>query len=209
MNFGSPLFLIGLSAAALPILIHLLTRDRIRRVAFPTLRFFSGASRHVLRRKKFREAILLVLRSLACALLAVAFARPLLSAEGVGRARTAMFRDVGRSFFLLMTYVPSSFLNVNPCGSSNCLRAVSKVTPFSDAVTFPCTPGSITKFTPVIFCRAEALSLPQLQATTMGSFIEDAPARDPEVTERAGEVGGVGRRGELRNNRWWNRRSGT
>ena len=89
VTFASPLFLIGLSAAALPILIHFLPRDRIRRVAFPTLRFFSGASRHVLRRKKLREAILLALRSLACALLAVAFARPLLSAEGAARARTA------------------------------------------------------------------------------------------------------------------------
>ena len=80
MRFVNPLFLIGLGGAALPLLIHLLTRDRIRRVPFSSLRFFLRSSSRILKRKKFQEAILLLLRTIICALLAVAFARPLLTA---------------------------------------------------------------------------------------------------------------------------------
>ena len=83
MVFLNRYFLIGLVGAAIPILIHLLTRDRVRRVAFSTLRFFANVSRNVLRRKRIYEMILLAMRTAACALLAIAFARPFLqSGEG-------------------------------------------------------------------------------------------------------------------------------
>src|SRR5512137_303096 len=83
MAFLNRYFLIGLAGAAVPILIHLLTRDRVRRVSFSTLRFFANVSRNVLRRKRIYEMILLAMRTAACALLAIAFARPFLaSGEG-------------------------------------------------------------------------------------------------------------------------------
>ena len=41
MSFLNPLFLLGLAAAAIPILIHLLTRRRPREVMFPSLEFLS------------------------------------------------------------------------------------------------------------------------------------------------------------------------
>ena len=78
MSFLSPYFLIGLAAVAVPLLVHLLTRDRVRREAFSTLRFFAKVSRKVLRRKRFREMLLLVLRAAVCGLLVLAFARPYL-----------------------------------------------------------------------------------------------------------------------------------
>ena len=76
MDFINPLFLVGLAGVALPVLIHILTRDRIKRVAFSTLRFFAGASATMLRRRRFEEMLLLAMRMTACGLLAVAFARP-------------------------------------------------------------------------------------------------------------------------------------
>ncbi len=78
MRFVNPMLLAGLCGALLPVVIHLLTRDRIRRVPFSTLRFFAGVSSRVLRRHRFREAVLLAARVLLCALAAVAFARPYL-----------------------------------------------------------------------------------------------------------------------------------
>jgi len=84
MSFLNRYFLIGLCGAAVPILIHLLTRDRVRRVAFSTLRFFANASRNVLRRKRIYEMILLAMRTAACALLAIAFARPFLRSGEAG-----------------------------------------------------------------------------------------------------------------------------
>ncbi|MGB2820724.1 MAG: BatA and WFA domain-containing protein, partial [Phycisphaerae bacterium] len=105
MGFLTPTFLVGLTGMLIPVLIHLLTRDRVRRVEFSTLRFFVKTSGRVLRRKRFREMILLLLRAVACGLLAVAFARPLLEDdepdEGleVVRARTArvILADVSAS----------------------------------------------------------------------------------------------------------------
>jgi hypothetical protein len=89
--FANPAFLVALAAVAVPLLVHLLTRDRVRRVAFSTLQFFQRASRRVLRRRKFREALLLALRAAVCALVALAFARPIFKtrdADAAG-ARTA------------------------------------------------------------------------------------------------------------------------
>lgn len=80
MRFLNPWFLIGVAAIAVPLLIHWLTRDRVRKVAFSTLRFFAAVSKKVLRRKKLREALLLAMRVAACGLLALAFARPLFRA---------------------------------------------------------------------------------------------------------------------------------
>lgn len=78
MGFANPYFLIGTVAATVPLLIFLLTRDRVRKVAFPTLRFFAGTSSTLLKRKRWYEILLLAMRMTLCALLALAFARPLL-----------------------------------------------------------------------------------------------------------------------------------
>jgi hypothetical protein len=76
MNFVNPLFLFALGAVAVPVLIHLLTRDRIQHAAFSTLRFFAKGAKLVVRRKKFEEMLLLLMRIALAALLAFAFARP-------------------------------------------------------------------------------------------------------------------------------------
>lgn len=82
MSFINPIFIIiGLAGIAVPILIHLLTRDQIKKVAFSTLRFFARNSQAVLRKKNFSELILIILRVLACVLLAIAFARPFFKAK--------------------------------------------------------------------------------------------------------------------------------
>ena len=81
-HFVNPTLLMGLAWVAAPVLIHLLLRDRVRRVAFGTLRFFGGVSKKMLRRKRFQELLLIALRTIACALVALAFARPILGALG-------------------------------------------------------------------------------------------------------------------------------
>jgi hypothetical protein len=84
LDFAQRVYLVaGLVGMALPILIHLLTRDRIRRVAFSTVRFFVKANRRILRRRKLQEMILLAMRAIACGLLGVAFAQPFLKAATV------------------------------------------------------------------------------------------------------------------------------
>jgi len=88
MRFYHPYFLVGVAAAMLPILIYLLTRQRIQEVAFSTLRFFAGVSASLIRRKRWQEALLLVLRVAVCVLAAVAFARPYLAHRDAEQAGT-------------------------------------------------------------------------------------------------------------------------
>ncbi len=81
MPFLKPSFLIALAVVLVPLIIHLLTRDQIKKVAFSTVRFFVGTSKNILRKKKIREALLLASRMIACGLIVLAFARPLFTKE--------------------------------------------------------------------------------------------------------------------------------
>ncbi len=76
MNFLNPLFLFGLGAAAIPILIHLFTRRRPRTVPFPSIEFLTEVHQSEIRRLKLKQWLLLLLRTLAIAALALAMARP-------------------------------------------------------------------------------------------------------------------------------------
>ena len=78
MSFLNPLFLIGLAAAAIPIIIHLFTRRRPREVRFPSLEFLTEVNQSEIRRLKLRQWLLLLLRALAIAALPLAMSRPAL-----------------------------------------------------------------------------------------------------------------------------------
>ena len=76
MNFLNPLFLFGLAAASIPIIIHLFTRRRPKEVRFPSLEFLSEVNQSEIRRLKIKQWLLLLLRTLAIAALAIAISRP-------------------------------------------------------------------------------------------------------------------------------------
>ena len=78
MTFLTPLYLLGLAAAAIPIVIHLLTRKRPRRIPFSSVAFLREVNVAQLRRFRLRELLLLALRVLAIALLTLALSRPAL-----------------------------------------------------------------------------------------------------------------------------------
>ncbi|HUV36951.1 MAG TPA: VWA domain-containing protein [Patescibacteria group bacterium] len=76
MNFLNPLFLLALAAVAVPLLIHIFSRRRVPEVPFSTLRFLRRSDRRSMRRINLRRLLLLILRMAAIALVALAFARP-------------------------------------------------------------------------------------------------------------------------------------
>lgn len=78
LSFLVPVFLLGGLAAAVPIALHLLRRERLPRVRFSDLRFLRGGRVEQTRRRRLRELLLLALRVAAILLLAAAFARPFL-----------------------------------------------------------------------------------------------------------------------------------
>jgi hypothetical protein len=76
MGLLAPAFLVGLAALAVPLLIHLIRRERHDAVEFPSLMFLSRIPQPVVKRRRIRNWWLFALRCLALILLAGAFARP-------------------------------------------------------------------------------------------------------------------------------------
>jgi hypothetical protein len=82
MNFLNPLFLFGLLAAAIPVVIHLFTRRRPRERPFPSLEFLAEVNQSEIRRLRLKHWVLLLLRTLAVAAIALAMARPAVRSAG-------------------------------------------------------------------------------------------------------------------------------
>ncbi len=78
ITFLAPVFLAGLAAIAIPILIHLTHRERKEAVPFPSLMFVRRIPYRTVRRQRIRHWLLFVMRCLAIVLIVGAFARPLL-----------------------------------------------------------------------------------------------------------------------------------
>src|SRR5436190_8302799 len=72
---------LGVAAAALPVLVHWLTRPRPVRLPLSTIRFVREAVRQRRARHRLRDLLVLALRTLAVLLLAWAVARPLLGRQ--------------------------------------------------------------------------------------------------------------------------------
>jgi len=76
MMFLNPWFLIGLAAAGIPVLIHLLNLKKLRTVEFSSLRFLKELQKSRIRTLRIRQLLLLILRTLVIVFLVLAFARP-------------------------------------------------------------------------------------------------------------------------------------
>lgn len=92
MTFLDPFVLLGLAAAAVPLLLHLFNLRRPRRVDFSSLEFLKSLQQRTMQRVRIKQWLLLLLRILAIASLVLAFARPTLTgnlAGTVGQTRTS------------------------------------------------------------------------------------------------------------------------
>ncbi len=77
-TFLNSAILLGLAAVAIPFLIHLFTRQKIKLIPFSTLRFLKELQKQQIRRLKLRQILLLILRALLILFLVLAFSRPAL-----------------------------------------------------------------------------------------------------------------------------------
>ena len=81
MGFLNPALFWGLGAISVPIIIHLLNRYRFRRTIWAAMEFLLEALEENSRRLQIQDIILLILRVLGLALLALALVRPTLTGE--------------------------------------------------------------------------------------------------------------------------------
>jgi hypothetical protein len=94
MTFLTPAFFLGLGAIVIPILIHLIQREKKRVVEFPSLMFVRRIPYQSVRRRRIRHWFLLCLRAAAIALIVFAFARPFLHQNAVAAGGGGAARDV-------------------------------------------------------------------------------------------------------------------
>jgi hypothetical protein len=76
MSFVAPLVLLGLGALAVPVILHLIQREKKQIVEFPSLMFIRRIPYQSVRRRRIRNWLLLAVRLVALALIVLAFARP-------------------------------------------------------------------------------------------------------------------------------------
>lgn len=94
MTFLTPAFLLGVGALAIPVLIHLIQREKKRVVEFPSLMFVRRIPYQSVRRRRIRHWFLLMLRAAAIALIILAFARPFRLVGSTAAAASGGARDV-------------------------------------------------------------------------------------------------------------------
>src|SRR4051795_2380444 len=76
MQFGTPSLLLGLVAAAVPYLVHLIGKRRAVPVRFAAMQLLLRSEKRVSARRRLLEILLLVARTATAASLPLIFARP-------------------------------------------------------------------------------------------------------------------------------------
>ena len=95
LQFLTPLFLAaGAAAASLPLIIHLLNRERARRLVFSTIRFIKMSHQANVQRHRLKQLLLLLMRILILALLGLAFARPFFADTPATTGATGGVRNI-------------------------------------------------------------------------------------------------------------------
>ena len=79
MGLLAPLYLAGLLAIGLPILLHFIRRTPQGKQVFSTLMFLTASPPRLTRRSRLTNILLLILRAAAIVMLAIAFMRPYLN----------------------------------------------------------------------------------------------------------------------------------
>ena len=97
MNFIYPYFLAGLSAVAIPIIIHLFNFQRPKKVYFSNVKFLKEVKEATSNRLKLKHLLILLARILFIVFLALTFAQPFIKSKNAssisGAANVAFYLD--------------------------------------------------------------------------------------------------------------------
>jgi hypothetical protein len=94
MNFLNPFFLIGSLTLAVPVLIHLVRKEKTEIIPFSTLMFLLRVPKRAIRQQRIKNLLLMALRLALLALLVIAFARPYLTQQTAKPAATSSDKAV-------------------------------------------------------------------------------------------------------------------
>src|ERR1700757_365649 len=94
MSFLNPFLLFGSVALAIPVLIHLVRREKSEIVPFSSLMFLLRVPKRAIRQQKIKNLLLMALRLLLLALLVGSFARPFVNQQSASPANAGSNRAV-------------------------------------------------------------------------------------------------------------------
>ncbi|MGA7159423.1 MAG: BatA domain-containing protein [Bacteroidota bacterium] len=113
MTFLNPFVLLGLAAAAIPLILHLLNIRKLRTIEFSTLTFLKELQKSKMRKVKIRQWLLLMLRTLIILFIVVAFSRPALKGTLAGfgtHAKTTIVIILDNSYSMSLRNERGTFL---------------------------------------------------------------------------------------------------
>jgi Aerotolerance regulator N-terminal len=143
MIFLNPSILLGLFAASIPILIHILNFRKLQKVEFSTLSFLKELQKSKIKKIKIKQWLLLLLRTLIIIFLVLAFARPTL--ENVSLAGTTSTAKSSTVFILdnsfSMSYVGDNGSNFNR--SKKTVKSIIEQIENGDEFIFPISIDSV------------------------------------------------------------------
>ena len=115
MIFLNPAILFGLLAASIPVILHFLNLRKIKKVEFSTLTFLKELQKTKIKKIKFKQWLLLLLRILIILFLVSSFARPTLESttiSGTGSvAKTTAIFILDDSFSMSIVNENGSYFN--------------------------------------------------------------------------------------------------
>ena len=115
MVFLNPSVLLGLLAATIPILIHILNFRKLKKVEFSTLAFLKELQKSKIKKIKIKQWLLLALRTLIIIFLVLAFARPALESTYFGgttsTAKSSVAFVIDNSFSMSLIKNDGSLFN--------------------------------------------------------------------------------------------------
>ena len=94
MSFLTPLFFVALAGLAIPVLIHLIQREKKQVIHFPSLMFVQRVPYKSIQRRRIHNWLLLMVRLTALTLIVLAFARPFLQRDDLNAATGTGAREV-------------------------------------------------------------------------------------------------------------------
>jgi hypothetical protein len=113
MTFLNPAILFGMLAASIPIVLHFMNLRKLKKIEFSTLAFLKELQKTKIRKLKFKQWLLLLLRILIITFLVLAFARPTVKNISIGSssAKTTAVIIIDNTFSMSVVSSNGSYFN--------------------------------------------------------------------------------------------------
>ncbi len=177
MTFLNPFFLFFLPLAGVPVLFHLLNRDKVIRKDFPTLMFLSAATKKTLKSFKLLELLLLAVRILIIILLTLGFARPVWKGHiKEGKEEPARIILIDNSYTMSYKKGESDILNYSKELAAQCVNN------FGGAFSVGTVNNGLKKLS--VFTSEVPKTLTELSSINISQELSDIPKSVGELLSR-------------------------